>query len=117
MGEILFLLQLLAKRVLIGQVVFELVCHVGSTIPVGLESSQFFDRIGAGHIRVSYRALDTDVVVTVAIDVHLEFLIYGVCVILRVQLSLHQAYVLLHGAVLVHQMAAISVDAVKFHQH
>ena len=110
---VLFFFELLAQLQFLGQVIFQFVDHVVATVSLGLHRSQLRDCILSRHISVRDGALHIDVVISLAIYIHLQIVVKLICIVFVVELRLHLPDVLLDLTHIVHQLAAISVYSIE----
>ena len=80
-GLVLIRFKLLAQLHLFLKVIFKLIRHLVSTVPVGLQPTQFLHAILASLISVCDCALNVDVIITLPIDVYLETAIDLICIV------------------------------------
>ena len=114
---ILLLLHGLAQLDLLGEVVVQLGHHVSLAVALRLKKPQLLDGLSAGHISLRDARFDAHILVTLPIQIHLEFIIDLVSAILISKLALHRFDVLIDHAHLLHQVAPVAVDTVQLSQH
>ena len=89
MSMILILFQLLCELELLLKIVLHFVRHVSPTLSIGLELTKLLDGIVSRHVRIVDGPLDVDIVVTLAVNVKLHFVVHLISIIFVMELRLH----------------------------